>query len=194
LPSAQTGQAAPLTHARRVKLLGQILTDADAPLRSRTAAGLLLLYAQPVSRIVRLTIDDVIQDNDQVLIRLGDPPSPVPQPFAALLLDYTAHRANMRTATNPGSTWLFPGRRASQPLRPEYLARSSSTNLGFPPLPAAAPRSDSTSSTCPLRSSPTLSATTTSPQPSWPRRPERPGVDTPRVITHRYNRRELVNW
>jgi integrase len=123
LPSAQTGQAAPLTHARRVKLLGQILTDADAPLRSRTAAGLLLLYAQPVSRIVRLTIDDVIQDNDQVLIRLGDPPSPVPQPFAALLLDYTAHRANMRTATNPGSTWLFPGRRASQPLRPEYLAK-----------------------------------------------------------------------
>jgi hypothetical protein len=123
LPSAQTGHAAPLTHARRVNLLGQLLTDADVPLRSRTAAGLLLLYAQPVSRIVRLTIDDVIQDHDQVLIRLGDPPSPVPPPFAALLLNYTAHRANMRTATNPDSTWLFPGRRASQPLRPEYLAK-----------------------------------------------------------------------
>lgn len=78
-------------------------------------------YAQPVSRIVRLTIDDVIQDHDQVLIRLGDSPSPVPQPFAALLLDYAAHRANMHTATNPGSTWLFPGRRArpSWPRRPE---------------------------------------------------------------------------
>jgi hypothetical protein len=123
LPSAQTGRAAPLTHARRVTLLGQILTNADAPLRSRTAAGLLLLYAQPVSRIVRLTIDDVVQDGGQVLIRLGDPPSPVPQPFAALLLNYTAHRANMCTATNPGSIWLFPGRRASQPLRPEYLAK-----------------------------------------------------------------------
>jgi hypothetical protein len=39
-----------------------------------------------------------------------------------LLLDYADHRSNMRTATNPGSTWLFPGRRANQPLRPEYLA------------------------------------------------------------------------
>jgi integrase len=122
LPSAQTGQAAPLTHARRIELLGQILTNGDAPTRSRTAAGLLLLYAQPVSRIVRLTLDDLIQDDDQVFIRLGDPPSPVPQPFAALLLDYAAHRSNMRTATNPRSRWLFPGRRADQPLRPEYLA------------------------------------------------------------------------
>jgi integrase len=123
LPSAQTGQAAPLTRARRIELLGQMLTNADAPMRSRIAAGLLLLYAQQVSRIVRLTLDDVIQDDNQVFIRLGDPPSPVPQPFAALLLDYAAHRSNMRTATNPGSTWLFPGRRANQPLRPEYLAK-----------------------------------------------------------------------
>jgi integrase len=104
-------------------LLGQILTNANAPLRSRIAAGLVLLYAQPVSRIVRLTLDDLLQDADQVHIRIGNPASPVPQPFAALLLDYAAHRANMSTATNPGSTWLFPGRRANQPLRPEYLAK-----------------------------------------------------------------------
>jgi hypothetical protein len=123
LPSAQTGQAAPLTRARRIELLGQVLTNADAPMRSRVAAGLLLLYAQQISRIVRLTVDDVIQDDDQVLIRLGDPPSPVPHSFAALLLDYAAHRSNMRTATNPRSASLFPGRRASQPLRPEYLAK-----------------------------------------------------------------------
>ncbi len=122
LPSAQTGHSAPLTRAHRLDLLRRILTNTDAPTRSRIAAGLLLLYAQPASRIVRLTLDDLIQDGDQVFIRLGDPPSPVPQPFAALLLDYAAHRSNMRTATNPGSPWLFPGRRASQPLHPEHLA------------------------------------------------------------------------
>ncbi|QIZ39909.1 hypothetical protein FDZ84_31195 [Saccharopolyspora sp. ASAGF58] len=119
-----------------MELLRQVLTDADAPLRSRIAAGLVLLYAQPVSRIVRLTVDDIIQDDDQVLISLGDPPSPVPPPFAALLLDYAAHRANMHTATNPAATWLFPGRRANQPLRPEYLARLVH-QLG---IPAAASR------------------------------------------------------
>ena len=122
LPSARAGQAAPITSARRLELLGQILTDTNAPTRSRVAAGLLLLYAQPVSRIVRLTLDDLLQDGDDVFIRLGNPPSPVPQPFAALLLDYAAHRSNMRTATNPGCTWLFPGRRADQPLHPEHLA------------------------------------------------------------------------
>ncbi|MGI8313152.1 hypothetical protein [Saccharopolyspora hattusasensis] len=123
LPSTRTRQAAPLTRARRIELLRQILVDADAPMRSRIAAGLVLLYAQPISRIVRLTVDDIITTDDQVFIRLGDPPSPVPPPFAELLLDYAAHRANMSTATNPGATWLFPGRRASQPLRPEYLAQ-----------------------------------------------------------------------
>jgi integrase len=123
LPAAQIGQAATITRARRIELLGQVLTDADAPLRSRVAAGLLLLYAQPVSRIVRLTVDDIVQDDDhQVLIRLGNPASPVPQPFAAMLLDYAAARSNIRTATNPGSIWLFPGRHANQPLHPEHLA------------------------------------------------------------------------
>jgi integrase len=123
LPTARSGHAAPLTSARRIELLGQVLVEPGAPLRSRVAAGLLLLYAQPVSRIVRLSLDDILEDDGQVLIRLGEPPSPVPEPFATLLLDYVARRANMRTATNPGSTWLFPGRRADQPLRPEYLAK-----------------------------------------------------------------------
>lgn len=88
-----------------------------APLRK-----ILCPYTSSLSRIVRLTIDVVIDDDDQTLVRLGDPPSPVPQPFAALL-DYTARRTNMSTATNPGATWLCPRRRAGQPLRPEYLAK-----------------------------------------------------------------------
>jgi hypothetical protein len=37
----------------------------------------------------------------------------------------------MRTATNPSSAWLFPGRRAGQPMRPDYLARLL-TEIGIP--------------------------------------------------------------
>ncbi|WP_223839152.1 site-specific integrase [Saccharopolyspora pogona] len=190
LPSAKTRQAAPLTRARRIELLRQVLTDADAPMRSRVAAGLVLLYAQPVSRIVRLTVDDIIQD-EQVLIRIGDPPSPVPQPFAVLLLDYAAHRANMRTATNPTATCCSP---AAAPINhcDRNTSQSSSANSVFPPALAAAPRSGSTSRTCQPRSSPTPSATTPSPQPSSPPRPVPPGADTPPAITHRYNHRELA--
>ncbi|MCW2917597.1 MAG: hypothetical protein JWN52_5665, partial [Actinomycetia bacterium] len=85
--------------------------------------------------LVRLTLDDVIRDHDQVFVRFGNPPSPVPEPFATVLLDYIASRTNMRTATNPGSPWLFPGRRARQPLRPEWLAKQI-TRMGVPTIAA----------------------------------------------------------
>jgi hypothetical protein len=56
------------------------------------------------------------------MLRLGAPPSPVPTPFAQLLLAWINERDNMNTATNPHSRWLFPGRRAGQPMHPTTLA------------------------------------------------------------------------
>src|SRR5262249_13199550 len=43
-------------------------------------------------------------------------------PFAQLLLTWINQRDNMNTATNPNSRWLFPGRRAGQPMHPQSLA------------------------------------------------------------------------
>ncbi|MFE9319597.1 hypothetical protein ACIHDR_07900 [Nocardia sp. NPDC052278] len=83
----------------RIGLLGRILTAADQPLRSRAAAVIVLLYAQPLTRVVRLTIDDLIGDGDHVLLWLGDPPSPVPEPVADILLTLIENRTNMNTAT-----------------------------------------------------------------------------------------------
>ena len=57
-----------------------------------------------------------------MLLRLGEPPSPVPAPVATLLLEHITHRGNMNTATNPASRWLFPGRRTAQPLGPNRLS------------------------------------------------------------------------
>jgi site-specific recombinase XerD len=117
-------------------LLGHLLTDHELPLRSRVAAVIVLLYAQRVSRIVRLTLEDVIYDGDQVMLRLGEPPSPVPTPFAQLLLAWINERDNMNTATNPNSRWLFPGRRARQPMHPTTLA-ALVHKLGVPTRTAA---------------------------------------------------------
>ncbi|UYQ60669.1 hypothetical protein [Streptomyces peucetius] len=88
------------------------------------------------SHVVRLTIDDVIRDDDTMLLRLGEPPSPVPAPVAALLLEHITNRGNMNTATNPASRWLFPGRRSGQPLGPNHL----STLLNKVGIPIAAAR------------------------------------------------------
>jgi hypothetical protein len=131
LPSPPTRRAAALSQKERLNLLGRLLTDDSLPLRSRVAAVIVLLYAQPCTRVVRLTIDDVIHNDDQVLLRLGDPPSPVPRPFAELLLNWIDNRDNMNTATNRDSRWLFPGRRAGQPLHPFALAELIN-DLGVP--------------------------------------------------------------
>ncbi|MEV6671059.1 histone-like nucleoid-structuring protein Lsr2 [Streptomyces sp. NPDC051162] len=61
-----------------MNLLGRLLTDGSLPLHSRVASVIVLLYAQTCTRVVRLTVDDVVHDNDQVRLRLGEPPSPVP--------------------------------------------------------------------------------------------------------------------
>jgi len=65
------------------------------------------------------------------LIRFGEPPTPVPEPFAALLLQATAQRDNLQTATNPGARWLFPGRRGGQPLHVSTLSELV-RDLGVP--------------------------------------------------------------
>jgi integrase len=136
IPAMKVARRAALSEDERLDALGRLLTDTEIPIRLRVAGVVVLLYAQPVSRIVRLSVDDVIRDGDTVLLRLGEPPSPVPAPVAALLLKHIANRDNMNTATNPTSPWLFPGRRAGQPARPDHL----SALLNEVGVPAAAAR------------------------------------------------------
>ncbi len=135
IPYQHTENPAPISQHRRIALIRRAVTDDAVPLRARVVTLLMLLYAQPVSRIMRLITDDVIHDGDQVLLRLGTPPSPVPEPFAGLLLKHLAGRENTTTATNPNGTWLFPGRRAGQPLHPATLGTQLST-LGIATLHA----------------------------------------------------------
>jgi hypothetical protein len=133
LPWLAISRAAPITQHRRLELLGQ-LTDDHHPLRSRVAACLMLLFAQPATRIVRLTIDDITRAADGgVCIRFGQPPTLVPEPFATLLLQAAAQRDNLQTATNPGARWLFPGRHGGQPLHVNTLTQLI-RDLGIPAL------------------------------------------------------------
>ncbi len=86
-------------------------------------------------KIAQLTVDDVLRDHGQVLLRLGDPPIPVPRPFADVLLDYVGNRPNMFSASNSTIRHLFPGRRAGQPMHTTSL-RLRLRNLALPSLDA----------------------------------------------------------
>ncbi|MER5972968.1 hypothetical protein ABT112_25095 [Streptomyces sp. NPDC002055] len=136
IPTMKVSRRPALSEAERLAALGRLLTDADTPMRLRVAGVIVLLYAQPLTRIVQLTVDDVLHDGETTLLRLGEPASPVPAPAAALLLAYIADRDNMNTATNQASRWLFPGRRAGRPARPDHM----SSLLGEIGIPVAAAR------------------------------------------------------
>jgi integrase len=82
-----------------------------------------LLYAQPLTRILSLSTDDVLHDDGHLSLRLGDPPTPVPEPFAALLPRHLDQRPNLTTATNQDSHWLFPGRRGGRPMTTDTVEK-----------------------------------------------------------------------
>lgn len=152
LPTVMETAASPISHQQRMHLIRRVHDGDGMDLTERVVGLLILLYAQPLTRIVRLTIDDITiddgtKDSDDALpldsqhrppggalaIRLGDPPAPIPAPFDELIRDYLAARPNLTTATNRDSRWLFPGRRAGQPLHPSSI-RLRLQRLGVPNL------------------------------------------------------------
>jgi hypothetical protein len=131
LPTLVVTAGQPITQSRRPALLRRVLTDDRPPLRSRVAAALMLLYGQPATRLTRLTIDDVVTADNQILIRLGTPPSPVPEPLAGMLVELVGNRQNLSTV-NSDSQWLFPGRLAGQPLHFSTLLGHLCADLDLP--------------------------------------------------------------
>lgn len=133
----QHDQSRPITQAERLTWLRRAALDGSLAHLDRVVLALMLLYAQPVGRIAQLRTQDIAQDEDgAVRIHLGTPPAPVPAPFDQILLDYaTDHRS--RTAANPDSPWLFPGRRGTLPVHPNAL-RLRLQHLGLQPRAARA--------------------------------------------------------
>jgi hypothetical protein len=118
IPPKSTSKSAmvPMSQRDWTTAIRHLLTDQTIPLRTRVAGAILLLYAQPVTRIVRLTINDINSHGNVTTLHLGDPPSPVPEPLARILQDYLHDRPSLTTANNPESRWLFPGHRPNQPI------------------------------------------------------------------------------
>lgn len=89
---------------------------------------------------------------------------------------------NMNTATNRSSRWLFPGRRAGQPMNPTRPPPQSTISASRPPPAGQAP-SVSTSWRCLPRRRRCPGLPPGHHRQAAPRRPAPPGADTPlRVI------------
>ena len=135
-----------LGEQERLDALRRILTESETamPLQVRVLAGLVLLFAQPVGRLTRLTTGDIRtieeEGGDPVAattqLRLGRRWCPVPEPFASMLARHLADRGP-GTAANPRSDWLFPGVMPGQPITPTTVA-GLLVRAGIPALPARA--------------------------------------------------------
>ena len=121
MPERRQGTATVLDHAARVDILRRLLNPATGRLEHRVAAMLLVLFGQPFTRIAALSLDDVVVDADAAGIRLGQGVAPIPPLFAAMVHELVAARPNLNTATNPTSSWLFPGKNANSHIRPDTL-------------------------------------------------------------------------
>lgn len=134
LPTRQDRPATLITQRRRIELIRRIYDGDRMEPTDRVLALLVLLYAQPLARIQHLTVDDITTSDDgQLLIRLGDPATPVPAPFDQVIRQHVAARRNQMTAANATSPWLFPGRASGRPMHTASF-RLRLHNLGIPNL------------------------------------------------------------
>ncbi|SED63087.1 Site-specific recombinase XerD [Amycolatopsis tolypomycina] len=109
---------------RRWRTARQLLHDDTIATIDRVAGLLVLLYGQAVSRIVRLTINDVLRADGAVQLRLGRQPLMVPEPLDTLLLGLVGtRRGKAALGHTDDHRWLFPGGLPGQALHPLTLAR-----------------------------------------------------------------------
>jgi len=124
LPAAArwTGPSAILDGEDRWDIARRLLHDDTLKPEDRLAGLLVLLYAQGVTAISRMTASQVQADADgTVRLQLGRVPVELPEPGASIALAVTANRKGHATIGAAGpSPWLFPG---GQPGRPISGAR-----------------------------------------------------------------------
>jgi site-specific recombinase XerC len=135
-PRTARSHAEVMSDRARVDVVRRLLGDQRIDLRDRVGGCLLLIYAQPLTRIVGLTVDQVTVTGDQVTIALGNGPLELPEPLAQLTATLVRDRRVRAStaASSDASRWLFPGMRVGRPLDYSHFQRRLS-RLGIPPLP-----------------------------------------------------------
>ncbi|MDQ6839947.1 MAG: hypothetical protein M3137_16875 [Actinomycetota bacterium] len=99
----------------------RLVRDDGIDIVDRVAGALVVLYAQPVSRIVGLRLVDVRYDDGQAIVTLAGHDLELPEPFATLVGQLPVLRRGgvVNRVENP---WLFPGSRAGRHLAAANLA------------------------------------------------------------------------
>jgi hypothetical protein len=119
----RSGPTPPITQHDPGTLARRLLEDPSIPARERVAAILVAIYAQPIVRVARFTIDQITLSDSGVTIRFAQTPVTLPDLVAIAVRVWLDQRhATMPPLATP-SAWLFPGNPPSRPIGEQSLSR-----------------------------------------------------------------------
>lgn len=116
---------------QRWRHVERLLHDHTVRRYVRVAGLFILLFAQPLSRICRMTHHQIAESGGLVTVTFDNEPVELPDPLDRLVLDQHAHATSDRYS-NHRTSWLFPGRHAGRPVATENF-RSQLVTLGIAP-------------------------------------------------------------
>ncbi len=117
-----TGPAGPLDHEERWHQAKRLLHDDTIDTADRVAGLFLLLYAQRLATISRLTVEDIETNGAAIELHFGSVPITIPEPLSALITDLvTTRRSHAVLAAGTASPWLFPGGQPGRPISADRL-------------------------------------------------------------------------
>jgi hypothetical protein len=138
MPPRSTGNGEIMGAHERLGHLRRVLQEDQLHVVQRVIAVLVLMFGQPLSKIVRLRRAAVTLDGDQVKLTLGDEALLLPAPVAELMTTFLNDpRFRRNTAANHDSPWLFPGTQPGRPLH-VYSAHGMLKAAGIPARAARA--------------------------------------------------------
>ncbi|MGH3494836.1 MAG: hypothetical protein ACRDQ1_16590 [Sciscionella sp.] len=122
LPPTYKGKpVTPMDSEQRWIIARRLIDDNTLDPADRVAGALVVLYAQPLARIITLTTADVIDVDGQVQLRLGPDALELPEPFATLIRQLPRRRRES-SAQQVANPWLFAGTHAGRHLNTVALS------------------------------------------------------------------------
>lgn len=109
LPKHRRGTSPRLGAEEQDQAIQRVVHTAELTPRDRAAAILVLVFAQQIEKVVRLTWDDVTVTSELVTVRLADLDIELPDPLDGPWRELAANPGNDQTASHPNSNWVFRG-------------------------------------------------------------------------------------
>lgn len=117
------GPSPPIVDDDRLQLASRLLHDHTISARDRLAGILVAVYAQPIGRVARLSLEHITLIDSDTTIRFGDTPVALSGPIADAVREWLDQRNAAMPPMAAPSSWLFPGNPPSRPIGELTLSR-----------------------------------------------------------------------